>query len=144
MVSRNDPAANVRNAGKHKPDQKSAIQWLNDYKELISLVAFFVGGLLWLYNVFATKHQIAELKCLMSANVDAIYSQLDQGALTKLLIENMQEQQKIKVKSSPNEEDQERLSMLTVAMGDIQVRLQNATAVRTESSKTLRSSKCSD
>jgi hypothetical protein len=36
---------------------------LNEYKELIAIIAFVVGGVLWVFGYFVTKSQFAELKC---------------------------------------------------------------------------------
>lgn len=42
---------------------------LNQYKELIAIAAFFVGGFLWVFGYFVTKSQFAELKCFAKSNI---------------------------------------------------------------------------
>ena len=133
MESQNNPVA--RNA---------FLRWINDYKELLSVIIFFIGGFLWVYGVFATKAEIKELKCLINVNIDAIYSQIDESNLSQLLVENLQEQDKLKHLSPSNDVDQRRLAQLAAAALDIQSKLQRATNLRAESSQKLRSDRCSE
>lgn len=42
---------------------KVVLRYLSDYKELLAIVAFVVGGVLWVFGYFVTKSQFAELKC---------------------------------------------------------------------------------
>lgn len=149
------------------------LKWLNEYKELVSVIVFFLGGFLWVYGVFATKeatkeqieatkeaakqqiettkeqikitnNQIKEIKCLMAANIDAIYSQIDESALSQLLIENIQEQNKLKKIVSSSDSEQKKLAQLAAAALDIQNKLQRATSLRAESNQKLRSNRCND
>lgn len=56
--------------GSQKP--WTLLQFLKDTKELITLILFFVGGIVWLYAAFATKHYVASVKCLLGATIERI------------------------------------------------------------------------
>src|SRR5262245_11290037 len=49
--------------------QRSLLQFLKDEKEIITTILFFVGGAIWLYTAFATKHYVASVKCLLGATI---------------------------------------------------------------------------
>ncbi len=38
--------------------EKSFLDLLNAYKELLTVIVFFLGGFLWVYGIFATKRQV--------------------------------------------------------------------------------------
>ncbi len=38
--------------------QKTFFDLLNSYKELLTVIVFFLGGFLWVYGIFATKRQV--------------------------------------------------------------------------------------
>lgn len=46
------------------------------YKEMIAIIVFFLGGLSWILGYFATKQQAKELHCTMQKNVDHLDSQM--------------------------------------------------------------------
>jgi hypothetical protein len=41
---------------------KRLISLLNEYKELITTVVFFVGGILWVFGYFATKEELRQFR----------------------------------------------------------------------------------
>lgn len=41
-------------------DKNKLLKTLNDYKELVSILVFFAGGVIWLYAAFATKTYVDE------------------------------------------------------------------------------------
>jgi hypothetical protein len=45
---------------------------LKEYKELIALIMFFVGGIIWLYAAFATKSYVASIRCLLGATIERV------------------------------------------------------------------------
>lgn len=151
MESQNNPVDD-RGHVTTMPAQSPFVKWLNDYKELLSVIIFFIGGFLWVYGVFATKEQIKELKCLMNANITIINSQIDESALSQLLIENLQEQSKQKQRlpgndvdqGKFNDVDQRKFAQLAAAALDIQNKLQRATGLRAEASQKLRANECND
>src|SRR3954453_4506381 len=40
---------------------------LKDYKELISIIIFFLGGISWVLGYFATKAEVRKVECLVDA-----------------------------------------------------------------------------
>src|ERR1700730_1174980 len=38
------------------------VAFVNDYKELMTTIAFFVGGILWVFGYFATKEEFHGLR----------------------------------------------------------------------------------
>jgi len=62
------PAATEEHAREEKPNG-GFIQRLQEYKELLALVAFFLSGFVWIQNQYPTKSdlkaQIGELSCLV-------------------------------------------------------------------------------
>jgi hypothetical protein len=60
---------------------------LHKYKEMITLMVFFMGGFFWLQREYASKNEltqqlsltnqrIARLNCLLEANIDGVTAQL--------------------------------------------------------------------
>ena len=75
---------------------------LNDYKEFISILVFFAGGLFWIYGFFATKtqvesmksgtdYQVTRLNCVLEQNVKMLRGKMEFQYFTDLLEENKQE-----------------------------------------------------
>jgi hypothetical protein len=48
--------------------ERKFLDILKEYKELIAILVFFLGGVLWMFGYFATKQQLTELRCWMRAN----------------------------------------------------------------------------
>jgi len=48
---------------------EALLKRLNEYKELLGLIVFIVGGMLWAFGYFATKSQFAELKCFSKNSI---------------------------------------------------------------------------
>lgn len=59
----------------------AAVATLNDYKELLTMILFVVGGVIWLYAAFATKVYVAAIECLLGATIQ----RYDNDALSKRL-----------------------------------------------------------
>jgi hypothetical protein len=138
-------ATTNENAASSAHDARNAfLQWLNSYKELVSVVVFFLGGFLWVYGVFATKEQIKELKCVLNANVDMLNAQFEESSISQLLIENLQEKEKFTDIREPSDGDRKKAAQLITANIDLQKKLERATALRAETTKKLRSHQCID
>lgn len=45
------------------------VRKLSPYRELITIVIFFAGGAFWLGTYFATKAQVAQLRCFARENI---------------------------------------------------------------------------
>jgi hypothetical protein len=45
---------------------------LKEYKELIGIMVFFLGGGFWIYSTFATKVYVARTQCLLGATIQRV------------------------------------------------------------------------
>jgi hypothetical protein len=65
--------------------QANKVGWLEklkEYKELIGIIIFSIGGILWIVAYFATKDQINTLNCLLNRNIEVVQYQIDQRILS--------------------------------------------------------------
>ncbi|WP_157973675.1 hypothetical protein [Tropicimonas sp. IMCC34043] len=60
---------------KPMPPLNQLLGRLKDYKEFVAILVFFLGGLLWVYGVFATQKQVDQIKCLLNTNISLIHNQ---------------------------------------------------------------------
>lgn len=87
----------------NKSSEASAVSrfgsWLKEYKELIAVLVFFIGGGIWMYNIFATQRQLSDMGCHISANIELLSSEIELQKLPRLYSENLASQQTLKAKS---------------------------------------------
>jgi hypothetical protein len=57
---------------------KNFITLLKEYKELIGTLAFFVGGVLWVFGYFATKEELRSFREASSSQNKVLHCLLDQ------------------------------------------------------------------
>jgi hypothetical protein len=69
----------------------SFLKIANEYKELVGLVVFVVGGIFWAFAYFATKQQLVETRCILNANIAFIQDRMDSTSLSQLMLENLKE-----------------------------------------------------
>jgi hypothetical protein len=65
--------------------QANKVGWfekLKEYKEIIGIIIFFIGGILWILAYFATKEQINTLNCLLNRNIEVVQYQINQRILS--------------------------------------------------------------
>jgi hypothetical protein len=126
---------------------------LGEYKEFITILVFFLGGVLWIFGYFATKNQleevhsgiknqVQELRCLLNANRDFLQGRMDSANLSQMLVENIQETNPLSQKPSLTPDEQSRLSRLKVAADDITRKLAAADNTTTQAADRLRSGGC--
>ncbi|ARN73958.1 hypothetical protein [Oceanicoccus sagamiensis] len=83
-------------------NENGLVNKLNEYKEFISILIFFAGGLFWIYGFFATKSQVetmregthvqvSKLNCVLEQNVKMLRGKMEFQYFTDLLEENKQE-----------------------------------------------------
>jgi hypothetical protein len=58
-------------AGK-KTKSGELLSKLKEYKELISIMVFFLGGGFWINSTFATKTYVARMQCLLGATIQRV------------------------------------------------------------------------
>lgn len=61
------------------PKARSVINTLKEYKEIIAILVFFIGGVLWIFGFFATKNEVKKFKyiVLTKVNIEENYRLLD-------------------------------------------------------------------
>ncbi|RWO49230.1 hypothetical protein [Mesorhizobium sp.] len=67
---------------------RSLFSYLRDFKEVVAIVIFFVGGVIWLYAAFATKQYVAEVKCLLGATIERIDNEAQAKTFQAEIIEH--------------------------------------------------------
>lgn len=70
---------------KRTEDTRGAISYfltrLKEYKEFIAIIAFFMGGIMWIYGFFATKNEVKVLRCLMNNQIILIEARINKKFL---------------------------------------------------------------
>jgi len=56
---------------------------LKEYKEIISLVIFFLGGVFWIQNQFPNKEDLASVRCLLNGYMKLTQLQIRSQELDK-------------------------------------------------------------
>jgi hypothetical protein len=81
------------------------IKLLNDYKELITLLLFFIGGVIWLYVAFATKREVATLKCLLGTTIEVTENRVEIQESQKDMDRNLEVLSEYEAKKSTEAKD---------------------------------------
>jgi hypothetical protein len=103
----------------------SFLKAAGEYKEFVALVAFFMGGIFWAFAYFATKEQLKQIQCIMSANMASLQGRMNSASLQQLLVENTQETFSLN-KPVLTPEEMVKLSKLKVAAPEIARKLADA------------------
>ncbi len=77
IVSEKEPSTSIESGeDKNTEGEKLTIEsrdsifkWLSRQKEVITLIIFFSGGLIWLYSAFVTVKQLNIGKCLLTSEL---------------------------------------------------------------------------
>src|SRR5215475_6379826 len=93
-----EPTSNGRSP-QSSTSGSTLIKPLSEYKELISIIVFFLGGVSFAFAYFATKDQLKQMRCLLNANVDLIQSKMDSASLSQLMVQNIQDSVEFENKS---------------------------------------------
>jgi hypothetical protein len=115
---------------------------LKDYKELISILVFFVGGALWIFAYFATRTQVDELRCLMNANIGFIQSRMEVASLSELMVQNIAEAASLNSKSSLTADDKVKRGKLQVGAAEITRKLAAAETASAQALTNLQAGIC--
>lgn len=131
------------------PPEPTAIQRilkaLGQYKELITIVVFFAGGVSWIFGYFATKQQTTELRCVLEKNMDQIESQMQSKFLMDELIDIGRQLEELgekeKNKQLTENEKQKRQYLNTTAR-DLTAQRDEATKKLAATREALRKNTC--
>lgn len=135
---------NENSNSKQKDKRSGFLLILGEYKELIAIIVFFVGGILWLYGFFATKREIKELKCLLNTNVSIIHNQMMNKFLLEELTENRLKQESIRNKKNLTPQDFEDLVNQENKANLLQKSIDDAIKDHKNAMEMLKKGRCSD
>jgi len=122
---------------------KGLLDTLKDYKELIAILVFFLGGVLWMFGYFATKKQLTELRCLMLTNVEFIQGSMDVASLSDLSLKNSEDLAALNDKTTTLTADEKaRKRRLEIAKDEIARKVATAQSATERSMEKLRSGEC--
>jgi hypothetical protein len=116
---------------------------LNEYKELLTVLVFFFGGLIWIYGFFATKEQVEETRCIMNANIEFLSNQMDYNNLSSMLLQNAREQFELEQNANLPKIESDRLIQLKIAAKEIEKKIDAANARKDDAIRKLKSGNCS-
>jgi hypothetical protein len=115
---------------------------LKEYKELISILVFFVAGALWIFAYFATRNQLEELHCLMNANMNFIQGRMEVASLSELMVQNIGETTSLDSKQSLTADEKIRRGKLQVGAGEITRKLAAAENASAQALNKLQAGNC--
>ena len=99
--------------------ERKFLDILKEYKELIAVLVFFLGGVLWMFGYFATKKQLTELRCWMHANVEFVQGRMDAANLSDLSVKNIEELTALSEKATLSADEKARKHRLEMAKDEI-------------------------
>jgi hypothetical protein len=81
------PDPSIPSSSNPSPDRppnvlSSFLKAAGEYKEFAALVAFAMAGIFWAFAYFATKAQLKQVQCIMSANMAFIQGRMDSASLS--------------------------------------------------------------
>jgi len=126
----------------------SFLKKAGEYKEFVTLVVFFLGGIFWAFAYFATKQQVQQIRCLMNANMTFLQGRMDSASLSQLMVENLKESSVLERaalnpdKSSVSSDDVGKRSQLRVAGTEIARKLVEAEQLTAQALNRLRTGDC--
>lgn len=80
---------------------KSLLETIKEAKEFIAILVFFVGGVIWLYAAFATKRQVAGVRCLLGATIERIDNEAQAKNFQAEIVEHSVRLQQIQNSGKP-------------------------------------------
>ena len=124
--------------------ERKFLDILKEYKELIAVLVFFLGGVLWMFGYFATKKQLTELRCWMHANVEFVQGRMDAANLSDLSVKNIEELTALSEKATLSADEKARKHRLEMAKDEISRKLAAAESTSVGAMKKLTSGQCSE
>jgi hypothetical protein len=124
--------------------ERKFLNILKEYKELIAILVFFLGGVLWMFGYFATKQQLTELRCWMRANVEFVQGRMDAANLSDLSVKNIEDLTALSEKATLSADEKARKHRLEMAKDEIARKLAAAESTSVGAMKKLTSGQCSE
>ena len=122
--------------------ERKFLDILKEYKELIAILVFFLGGVLWMFGYFATKQQLTELRCWMRANVEFVQGRMDAANLSDLSVKNIEDLTALSEKATLSADEKARKHRLEMAKDEIARKLAAAESTSVGAMKKLTSGQC--
>jgi hypothetical protein len=124
--------------------ERKFLDIVKEYKELIAILVFFLGGVLWMFGYFATKQQLTELRCWMRANVEFVQGRMDAANLSDLSVKNIEDLTALSEKATLSADEKARKHRLEMAKDEIARKLAAAESTSVGAMKKLTSGQCSE
>jgi hypothetical protein len=124
--------------------ERKFLDTLKAYKELIAILVFFLGGVLWMFGYFATQKQLTELRCWMVANVEFVQGRMDAASLSDLSVKNIEDLTALNEKATLSADERARKRRLEIANDEIARKLAAAESATVQALNKLTSGECSD
>lgn len=86
-ITINVNGANTKEGAKQSLVPPTLLSRLNEYKELITIVMFFLGGAIWLYSAFATKAYVGNIRCLLGATIERVDNEAQSRTIKADIVE---------------------------------------------------------
>jgi hypothetical protein len=64
------------------------VEKVKNLKELIAMTVLLVSGFIWAVNYVATKAQVAEIRCMLQAQIDLLRSQTDLSIIAREMLDS--------------------------------------------------------
>lgn len=96
-ITINVNGANTKEGPKQSLVPPTLLSRLSEYKELITIFMFFLGGVIWLYSAFATKSYVGNIRCLLGATIERVDNEAQSRTLKADIVENNTKIEQLKV-----------------------------------------------
>jgi hypothetical protein len=128
-------ASTISSTASHTTEQgrwSGFLKTVKEYKELITLILFFAAGAFWLFDYFATKHQVKQLQCLVNANISFLQGRMDSGSLSQLLVDNLKDSALLDMKPTLTSDETLKRNQLRVRLESHEERASRRVSSSTE------------
>ncbi|MTH95889.1 hypothetical protein [Roseibium sp. RKSG952] len=119
--------------------RKSLLGYLNDYKEYIAALAVLASAAAGFFTYFASKAQLEEARCYLYANIKYVENHQNHNNLSRLMLENLNEQNALRDRGITTGPDVNRLK---IAQNDIQTKISKAAMARDKALEDMRAQSC--
>src|SRR5262249_45391437 len=124
--------------------ERKFLDTLKQYKELIAILVFFLGGVICVFGYFATKNQLTGLRCWMVANVVFVQGRMHAASVSNLCVYDIEDLRALNEKATLNADERVRKRRLEIARDEIARKLAAAESATVQALNKLTSGECSD